>query len=288
MNIITTNMPKSSNAKKKRSSKQTLAMKADPHRLYQVSVQSPDADIDFFAQEFVKIRKREPMILREDFCGTALLSTRWCKSHTKRTAVGVDLCASTLAWGRTHNLKAQRVEKRVQLIEADVRSAKTPKVDITCAMNFSFCVFKTRSDFLAYLRSALLGLKDDGILVLELCGGTEAEQALEFERPVEDFTYIWEQAKYNPIDHATLCHIHFAFRDGSRLDKAFTYDWRLWTIPEIRELLAEAGFRESRVYWEQVAEDEDDPDTLKGTGEYLEVSEVENQSSWLVYILGIA
>ena len=41
----------------------------------------------------------------------------------------------------------------------------------------------------------------------------------------------------NPITHATTCHIHFKFPDGSKLKKAFTYEWRLWTAPEIRELL---------------------------------------------------
>ena len=45
-------------------------------------------------------------------------------------------------------------------------------------------------------------------------------------------------------------HIHFEFTNGSRLKRAFTYEWRLWTLPEIRELLGEAGFSRSTVYWE--------------------------------------
>ena len=34
------------------------------------------------------------------------------------------------------------------------------------------------------------------------------------------------------------------------MQRAFTYDWRFWTLPEIRELMTEAGFRETRVYVE--------------------------------------
>jgi hypothetical protein len=29
-----------------------------------------------------------------------------------------------------------------------------------------------------------------------------------------------------------VCHIHFDFEDGSRLERAFSYDWRLWSLPE--------------------------------------------------------
>ncbi len=48
-------------------------------------------------------------------------------------------------------------------------------------------------------------------------------------------------------DAETLCHIDFKFEDGSVQKRAFSYDWRLWILPEIREVLAEAGFRRSTV-----------------------------------------
>ena len=60
-----------------------------------------------------------------------------------------------------------------------------------------------------------------------------------------------------------LCHIHFSFPDGSKIKKAFTYDWRLWTLPEIRELLLEAGFQRATVYWEGTNEE-----TEEGDGEF--------------------
>ena len=100
----------------------------------------------------------------------------------------------------------------------------------------------------------------------------------------EDFQFVWDQEKYNPVTNEILCHIHFKFADGSELRNAFTYDWRLWTIAEINELLAEAGFSKTHVFWEEYKDSVDDDDYLESTGEYVEVTEVENQESWVSYI----
>ena len=75
------------------------------------------------------------------------------------------------------------------------------------------------------------------------------------------------------------CHIHFAFPDGSRLKKAFTYDWRLWTLPEIRELLDEAGFSRITVYWEGI-----DKKTGEGNGKYKPATVGEADPGWIVFI----
>ncbi len=81
------------------------------------------------------------------------------------------------------------------------------------------------------------------------------------------------------------CYIHFEFDDGSRMDKAFTYEWRLWMIPEVSELLKEAGFSKVHVYWEEFVEDEDDDEEMEGTGIYHDVTEAEQQESWVNYIV---
>ena len=270
--------------KQKKKKKQKLAQRADPHTLYQQSVQAPEHDIQFFDTVFRELRGRRPLSLREDFCGTALLSRDWVRSHPRRTAFGVDLDAPTLAWGQRHNLKPlpKSARERVRLIEADVLEAQAPATDITCSMNFSFCVFKTRTELRSYFQRVFDGLEPDGLLISELYGGTEAIIEIEENRDVEDYEMSWDQESYNPITHETLCHIHFRFSDGSKISKAFTYDWRLWSIPEVRELLAEVGFSESRIYWERVDEDGD------GTGEYRRTEEEENQETWLVYVVAAA
>ena len=42
---------------------------------------------------------------------------------------------------------------------------------------------------------------------------------------------------------------------GSRRDRAFRYDWRLWSLPETCDLLEESGFRKVVVYWEGTTAD---------------------------------
>lgn len=275
----------------KRKRKPTQAETADRHELYERAVQAPEMDVEFYDETYRALRGRKPMVLREDFCGTANLSAQWCRSDPKRKAIGVDFDAEVLEWGRARNLEGHPdLAKRVTLIEGDVLEPIGPKADVTCAMNFSYCVFKTRDVLRRYFELARKGLKKDGLFICELYGGTEAVVELEDVDEKDGFTYHWDQDKYDPITHHTLCHIHFSFSDGSKLEKAFTYDWRLWTIPELRELLEEAGFSRVRVYWEEMEEDEDeededDDDELEGTGEYIEVEEAENQEAWLCYIV---
>ena len=80
----------------------SMAERADRHALYQKSVQAPEFEVEFFDKTFRELRGRDALSMREDFCGTAFLSTEWCKSDARRTAVGVDMCADTLAWGNEH------------------------------------------------------------------------------------------------------------------------------------------------------------------------------------------
>lgn len=269
--------------------KPTLAELADRHEMYQYAVQAPDTEVEFFEETYKKLRGKNPLSMKEDFCGTALLSVEWCKSDPERSAIGVDFCPDTLKWGEEHNIKPASAEigNRLQIIEADVRDVAEPKVDITCALNFSFCIFKTRDELRGYFAKALDGLKDDGMLILDMFGGTECLDELEEETEMDevDASYLWEHDKFNPINNDILCHIHFEFPDGSRMDKAFSYDWRLWSLQELRELLEEAGYSKVRVYWEEFEEDDEDDDFMEGTGEFFEATEVENQESWQVYIV---
>lgn len=261
--------------------KQNLADQADRHALYQGSVQVPEADVAIFDDIFMKLRGRQPLTMREDFCGTAYLSCTWVASHPKRRALGIDLDRPTLDWGEQHNVAkltpAQRA--RLRLIQGDVLDGLGERTELTCALNFSYAVFKTRDLLRRYFATVRECLTDDGVFITELYGGTEAIIELEEERKCKGFTYVWQQAKYNPITNETLCHIHYRFKDGSRIKRAFTYDWRLWTIPELRELLSEAGFRHVDIWWEGVDDDGE------GTGDYRPTESEENQESWLVYVV---
>jgi hypothetical protein len=263
--------------------KPTMASQADIHALYQSSVQSCEADCELFADIYEQLRNAAPVVLREDFCGTALLST---------TAIGVDLDEPTLDWARTHNVEpnADELDDRLTLVQGDVLEVGgLERADLIAALNFSFCIFKQRDELARYFDRCHAGLAEGGLLFLELFGGIKAIDTDEEIRDLDDFTYIWEQESFNPITNDIVCHIHFEFPDKSKIERAFTYRWRLWSIPELRDLLYEAGFRKVRVYWEQVEEEPEDDDDedgmLSGTGEYEEVEEVEQQDSWLVYVV---
>jgi hypothetical protein len=282
--------------KSRKPKRPTLAEQADIHELYQRSVQSPEADCELFLGIYRALRGDTPKLLREDFCGTALLSTTWCLGDPSRRAIGVDLDGPTLEWGRIHNLAphAKKLGDRVRLVQGDVLEVDgLPRADMIAALNFSFCVFKQRAVLRRYFERTLAGLADDGLLILELFGGTKAIDLDEEVRDLDDYLYIWEQESFNPVTNEILCHIHFEFEDESKLERAFTYDWRLWSIPELRDLLEEVGFARVRVYWEKVEEESDDDDDddddddrmLHGTGEYEEIEEVEQQDSWLVYVV---
>jgi SAM-dependent methyltransferase len=262
----------------------TQADKADRHRLYERSVQCAEAEIDFVDATYRRLRGRKARLLREDFCGTANVCCEWVRRGNKRRAIGVDLDAEVLDWGRNHRIAALKPgqAKRVELIEADVLKVKTEPVDIVSAMNFSYWLFRERAQLKRYFRRVRDALKADGVLFMDCYGGYDAHREIEEEREIgsgrQAFTYVWEQAEFNPIDHELTCHIHFAFPDGSRLDNAFSYTWRLWTLPEIRDLLDEAGFSRVTVYWQGWDED-GEPDS-----EFKPAVRADADAGWICYI----
>ncbi|MGH8307864.1 MAG: class I SAM-dependent methyltransferase [Gammaproteobacteria bacterium] len=239
-----------SNAVRGRTS--TLAERADRHDLYQKSVQDVAWEMEFIERVFRERRGRAPMRLREDFCGTALAACEWVRRDRRHEAIGIDLDAEVLAWARQHNLPklAGSAVQRLQLLEADVLTARTPPADMVLAFNFSYWIFKERSALRAYFCRVRASLVADGLLLLDAYGGYDAFREMRERQDFGRFTYIWEQAEYEPVSGHTTCHIHFAFPDGSRLKRAFSYHWRLWTLPELRELLLEAGFARVGVYLE--------------------------------------
>ncbi len=265
----------------KTQSGQTMADTADRHRLYQLAVQCVESEIDMVDKTYLEIRGHRASKLREDFCGTGNTSCEWVRRRPANTATGFDLDAEVLDWGRKENIAKLNADQqsRVQLMQQDVLEADNTGADIILAMNFSYQLLKTREQLRAYFSAAHAGLADDGILMLDNFGGHESWRSIREKTKCDGFTYFWDQAKFNPITFEALCHIHFKFRDGSKIKRAFSYEWRMWTLPEIRDLLAEAGFSRSTVYWEGT-----DEKTGEGNSEYFPTDEGEDDPSWIVYI----
>ena len=244
-----------------------MAELADKFKLYEESVQMPDHEVRFFVQAYNEARQRQPRTLREDFCGTFAVSCQWVTSDKQRTAIGIDSSPTTLQWGRDHNLSrlSDEQQARLTLKVEDVRNSDTPKVDIIATQNFSFWVFKTRPEVIKYFENARAHLADQGIMIIDMMGGAESQiEGLTHKQTIREgkdgFSYQWKQVSYNPINSEARYSISFIFPDGSRLSDAFVYHWRLWTIREVREMLSEAGFSTTHVYW--AIDDDIDPDGI--------------------------
>ena len=263
---------------------------ADRHLLYQQSVQDVETEIDFVEQTWSELRQRPAVFLREDFCGTANTACEWVVRDDSHYAVGIDLDPEVLEWGRMNRLSQLDEEQltRIELLIEAVVQVRPGLVDNILAMNFSYFLFEKREDLRDYFMNVLDGLVSDGILFLDAYGGYEAPMVLTESRECQDedgndFTYIWEQATFNPIDSCMQCQIHFEFPDQSRMDKAFSYHWRLWTLPEIREVLYEAGFSTVDIYWEGTDEEKNE-----GNGIYTPSEVGDADPGWVCYIVAQA
>ena len=266
--------------KLKETAKASMAAKADRYKLYESSVQCAETEVDFVEYEFKKLRGRRPALLREDFCGTAAVCFEWASRGQENTAIGVDIDREVLNWANENHLPLLKGAARsnVKLIRGDVLKVTTPQQDVILAMNFSYWLFKERKLLLAYFRKVRKNLELDGIFFLDCFGGSDAYRELKERTKLDGFTYVWDQAAYNPVNSDISCHIHFHFPDKSKLERAFTYDWRLWTLPEIRELLLDAGFSEVIIYAQAVDPITEEPSQMEP------VLSMDADLGWIAYV----
>ncbi|WP_295389756.1 class I SAM-dependent methyltransferase [uncultured Thiodictyon sp.] len=258
---------------------------ADRYRLYERAVQNPRAEVDFIDHTYRELRGRSARWLREDFCGTAAVCCEWVRRRPTNRAVGVDRDPEVLDWAQRNHLATLTSDQRtrIQLLEQDVATPASRPLDLVLALNFSYWLLAGRAALRAYFEQVRAALAPDGVLLLDAYGGYDAYRRIIEERTVEDpelgtFGYEWEQALYDPVSGRLVCHIHFNFPDGSRLERAFSYDWRLWSLPEIRELLTEAGFSRVQVYW-QGWDAQGLPD-----GRFVPVEAAAPDAGWIAYL----
>ncbi len=258
------------------------AKNSDRRELYELSVQEPTSEVTFFDRVYRERNRRLPRSLREDFCGSAAVSAEWVRRRPANTALGVDLDPAILAWANQRAVAplTPGQQRRIRLVRGNVLRVDEGRADILAALNFSYSVFKVRKDLVGYLTRCRKRLAPGGLLVMDCYGGSQAHAEVREDRILDGFTYVWDQFRYNPITGHVLNHIHFEFPDGSQLKQAFTYDWRLWSIPELRDALADAGFGASTVYWEGTNH-RDGP----GNGKFNPSERGEACEGWIAYIV---
>ncbi|MDP2345048.1 MAG: class I SAM-dependent methyltransferase [Deltaproteobacteria bacterium] len=283
-----------SSTKSAKKLKTTLADGADKYALYRLSVQDPEHEVSMFRRFYKDAFGREATSLREDFCAAFAVCCEWVKTGKDRVAIGVDLDDEPLSYGRTHYLSklAPEQQERITLQKQDVMTTTT-KAEIIAAQNYSFYIFKRREEVLRYFKQVRLSLADEGCFVFDMMGGSamyadDVVEGRQVARPTAKdkldnppFRYVWHQVSFDPVSADALFHIHFRFPDGSALEKAFTYDWRLWTLPELLELLDEAGFSARHVYWET-----DDKDG-NPSGNYRRSTRGHADPAWLCYVVAL-
>ncbi len=259
--------------------------------LYERSVQSPEIHARWFKSMYRELRKGEARHLREDFCGTFQLSCEWVKNDESHTSLCIDLDSEPLVYGKKSHLSllTTHQKQRIKPLRSNVLHPTPPRFDLIIGCNFSFFIFKERQILLKYFKSCLKSLNSRGMLILEVAGGPGMINAVEEKKfvPLPDstrgkkkFEYTWHQKSFNPISRNAHYGIHFKLPNGKTLKNCFTYDWRLWTLPELRDLLAEAGFKKSKVYWETEYKG-------KGTGEFVQTEEGDNAFAWVAYLVGL-
>lgn len=252
----------------------------DKYDLYMKAVQSPDVDVLFYRRVYRELRKKDPRILREDFCGTFALCAEWVKLNKNHKAYGVDLDPEPIEYGKRHYLEKlnDQQKERVHLIEKDVLKPGLPHADIIAAMNFSYFIFHQRETMKKYFQNVRQTLKPGGIFILDVFGGSECADENEERTNCGKFYYFWHQRGFDPVSAKAKFNIHFQMRGQKKINDVFTYDWRMWSIPELREILREVGFRKSHVYWEGTDK------KGEGNGVFTRTEKGEECEAWIAYI----
>lgn len=257
----------------------------EKYQLYEEAVQSPEGEVEILRDIYKQLRAKSAKILREDFCGSCALSSAWVKSQPKAQSYAVDLDLSPLHYAKTvhWNSLDKNAQKRLHIIEGNVLSAKTPLADIVAALNFSYFIFKDRERMKQYFKSAYKHLKSDGVFIIDLFGGLEAPKIYEERTDRGSFIYSWECVEFNPIDHHIKFAIHFSLKDKGKsvFKNIFTYDWRLWSMPELKDILREVGFKKVFSFWEG------DDGKGGGNGDFYISEREDNCESWIAYLAAL-
>lgn len=261
-------------------SKLSLEQKYD---FYERSVQNAEGEVSFMHDEYKRIYKRSPFIFREDFCGTGAMSCEWVKADKRCQAFGIDLDPEPVEMGKIRHFSKLKPEekKRMHYMLKDVMTVKTPKVDVVCAFNFSYFIFKERKTLLKYFKAVRKSLNKESVFFLDIFGGPESQTLVTDEKKLKNLTYYWECQRFNPFTHDCLFAIHFKDAKGKKHKDVFTYNWRFWTMPEVRDILKEAGFSKTLVYWEG------DDKNGNGNGIFKPNESPENCDAWVSYIAAI-
>lgn len=280
----------------------------DRFECYELCVQSPRHVVGFLRALFLAENGSDPAILGEDFSGTCAVSRRWCKELEDARSVCVDLDAEALAWARARAAE-DAVANRIDFVREDCfadplpASAASPRTapgrdapcDVCFVGNFSIGYAHDRPTLVRYLartRERLLAARhgfSGGVFACDTYGGAGAFALGGIERTHpgrrgEVIRYAWAHEHADPATGMVANSISLRVeRDGdiiAQYPRAFEYHWRLWSIPELREAMLEAGFERTSVYLEVSLAPGQAPVPVTDPRHF--------KSDWIVLVAGIA
>ncbi|MBM4108390.1 MAG: hypothetical protein FJ255_06185 [Phycisphaerae bacterium] len=214
------------------------------HALYEHCVTDPPRLCRFIDA----VHARRPLVLREDFSGTAALARHWAARSPAHRAFAVD--------SDPRVLRGVASSPRTTPRPLDARAARD-RADVIAATNFPLGYFHRRPDLVGYLRRVRACLKPRGLFLCDTYGGRDAFTPLKLTARLrgpsgERIEHTWEQRAADPLTGRVIDALHFRVSAPGRravvLRDAFVYDWRLWSITELRDALADAGFAGVEVY----------------------------------------
>lgn len=218
----------------------------DRHDLYEWCVQSPERIVSLLRG----IHGPRPAcrVLGEDFCGTAAISHAWVASDRRARAIAVDVDAAVMDRHGAH----PRIEKVCGDLLAP-RGRKLGGADVVFVGNFSIGEIHDRGGLVAYMKRSRARLNKGGVFVCDTYGGENAflQGSLHQVHPLPGMPgvrvdYTWEQRAVDPLTGHVVNAMHFSIRRGRKVVRevrdAFVYSWRLWSVPELRDAMSEAGF----------------------------------------------
>ncbi len=233
--------------------------------LYESCVQNPELAVKLLRG----IHRASPRILAEDFCGTAALSRAWVRAIESSRAIAADIDPTPLKRAKAEIAK-YRAKSRgkslapaaqaVRILRADVLTSAPlakARADVLFVGNFSIGEIHDRATLVRYLARSRKRLFKGGVFVCDIYAGESAfrEGTTQREHILADGTrvkYTWEQRTADPLTARVVNALHFRVFKGSELIQdmrdAFVYHWRLWSIPELRDAMLEAGFDRVDVY----------------------------------------
>jgi SAM-dependent methyltransferase len=264
--------------------------------LYERCVQNPQAAVKLL----LGIHGGGPRHLAEDFCGSGALSRAWLEMVARSTATALDLDPVPL---QRLALLGRGAGQRLRIVHGDalatplerVQPVDHPRPDVLFVGNFSIGEIHRRLDLVAYFKRCAVRLAAGGVMVCDTYGGPSAWRTGSVQRMVSmDGTgrvrirYTWEQRSADPLTARVVCALHFRVVVSGEVVQertdAFVYRWRLWSVPELREAMLEAGLRSAEVYGSL-------PDAQDNHGNYLAVplrdgDDLDDDDGYIVCVAG--